>query len=175
MSTTMIYVIKRWGVKSVPIIAEYQNSHGSAPVVWDFMAQRYLGEEYHHRLKDMGELWNTSYREDIPMEYRRVMKVTCDRAILLNENALEAVSHIRKFVDEFPHPSNKVNHWAQIAEDIELFHSQNKYIAYGLRMTSMDENDFHGEPFMKRGKEHYHKINWKELGYFDAYASKITR
>ena len=50
-----------------------------------------------------------------------------------------------------------------------------KYIAYGLRMTSMDENDFHGEPFMKRGKEHYHKINWKELGYFDAYASKITR
>lgn len=172
MSETWLHGIPRWGAKQCPVLESYQNSHGSAPVVWNFMSKRYLGVEHYYQLDSDELLWATSRNDAIDLAHRKVMVMTYDRAVILSEHVDQAVKHIHAFLSEFQFPSNHVNHWAQIAEDLEKHNQKGKYLGFGFCMTTIGETFFEGEEYQKNGKYRRHKIDWKGEKFFPVYKDK---
>lgn len=169
MSETWLHGIRRWGEGACPILESYENSHGSAPVVWNFMTQRFADAESYYHIPDE-VLWKLAYRKDIPEHYRRVMLMTYDRAVILQADIEQAISDLHRFLDDFVFPSNRVNHWGQIAEDLKTYSSTKKYIGFGFCMTTIGDTFFQGEEYKKRHFYKHHKIRWKEEGFFSVYA-----
>lgn len=174
MSETLLHGIPRWGIKVCPVLAEYKNSHGTAPAVWDFLSNRFLNKKNYHHIEDINDLWKISRRDDVPEALRQVMKMTYDNAIILNEDIPQAVKDIEVYLKEIPLPSQYINHWAQIAEDLAYYGATGKYVGFGFCMTTIGETPFEGEEFKKNGKWKRHKISWKEEGFWNIYAYKKT-
>jgi hypothetical protein len=169
MSETWLHGIPRWGVKECPVLESYQNSHGGAPVVWNFMAQRYLNVPHYYHLDNDDLLWATSRNEKADLAHRKVMTMTYDRAVILREHVDQAVKHIHEFLAEFQYPMNTVNHWAQIAEDLQKHNQKGKYVGFGFCMTTIGETLFQGEEYLKNGKYRRSKIEWKRDKFFPVY------
>lgn len=168
MSETWLHGIRRWGEGVCPILETYDNAYGTANVVWDFMAQRFEGAQSYYGI-DEEKLWKLAYRQDIPEHFRRVMLMTYDRAIILNANVEQAVRDLNLFLNEFVFPMNVVNHWPQIAEDLEFYSKSKKYIGFGFCFMAAGDTFFEGEIYKKRHFEKNHKIKWREEGFFSVY------
>lgn len=80
-----------------PILESYQNSHGAAPVVWNFISQRFCNAD-RYCLVDEKILFKTAYREDIPEPFRKVMLMMYDRAVILNQHVGQAIQDIHTFL-----------------------------------------------------------------------------
>lgn len=169
MSETWLHGIPRWGVTKCPVLEGYENSHGSAPVVWNFMSSRYLGVDSYYQLDNISLLWATAHDKEIDIAHRMVMMMTYDRGVILSEHVDQAVKHIHEFLAEFQFPSNKVNHWVQIAEDLQKHNRKGKYVGFGFCMTTIGETFFEGEEYEKNGKFCRHKIDWKGDKFFPIY------
>lgn len=169
MSETLLHGIPRWGIKECPVLESYQNSHGSAPVIWNFLTQRILNKRSYYLLDDDKELWSLSRRSDVPEPFRQVMKMTYDRAVILSANIPRAVADIETILKEFPLPTNQVNHWAQIAEDLQKHNAKGKYLGFGFCMTTIGETFFQGEEYEKNGKWLRRRIDWKGEGFWSIY------
>ncbi|MCP0917812.1 hypothetical protein MUB04_14850 [Acinetobacter indicus] len=169
MSETLLHGIPRWGVKQCPVLESYQNSHGSAPVIWNFLTQRFLNKSSYHLLDEDKELWGLSKRSDVPKAYQQVMKMTYDYAVILSEDIPQAIADIETILKEFPLPTNRVNHWAQIAEDLQKHNTKGKYVGFGFCMTSIGDSFFYGEEYIKNGKYLRHRIDWRGKGFWNIY------
>jgi hypothetical protein len=171
MSETLLHGIERWGKTKCVILDVYKNSHGSVPVVWNFMANRFANvQSYYHLQDDL--LWKLAYKPEIPSAFRNVMLMTYDRAVLLQDDVPQAISDIQTFLNEFPLPSCTINHWAQIAEDLNTHHQSKKFIGFGFCMTTIGDTFFEGEEYKKRHLYLNKKIQWKEDGFFNVYSNR---
>lgn len=132
-------VIAVWPGEKSGELKELRNAFGSAPVIWDYMANRYLG---HGWMFDNDKLWPLAKRLDIPFHLRAVLAMTYDNMIVLRANYARAAECIRQYLNEYPVDENRVNHWPAIAE---LFESNPDCPAIGLWCTSVCENPFAGE------------------------------
>ncbi len=136
MSYTSIYSVKF--SKSCEEIAELRNSHGSAPVVWDLLAQKYLGTQPFQYWSVTDRLWPLYQDKKLPAHHRAVLGLTFDRAYLDHKNFKRAAEDIRKFLSDFPPNPEYVNHWPKIADIIENAKEKN----IGFQHTSVSENLF---------------------------------
>lgn len=133
-------------------IQELSNSWGSAPVVWDAVANRYLGKNYSDLMAygDMKELWPLWKDPTIPIEIRAVLMMTYDRLYVAKKDYARAARDIRYFLRAFPPKSGWANHWPWIAE---FFESDPDYPGIGFHHTSVSEDPYDG-PYDEDKEEH---------------------
>lgn len=164
MSYTTIKAV--WPGQKSEDIEELRNSHGSAPVVWNEIAKRYLGLNDYEYSFHTGELWPLYKREDMPAHQRVVLMMTYDNALVLKANYKQAAADIRAFLKDFPPKDGYANHWKRIAE---IFDGEPDCPAIGFHMTSVSEDPFQG-PFNEETEEH-DQPDWSV--YWDAYAEAM--
>lgn len=140
MSTTTIYKLHPGG--SYEELEELRNAHGSAPVVWGKMFERFVGGEEFSYWSRTDELWPLWRRKDIAPSLRAVLAMTYDNAYVEREHYARAAADIRAFLTEFSLDPERANHWPRIAE---VFESAPDCPAVGFQWTSVSENPFQGE------------------------------
>jgi len=152
MSYTTVKAI--WpGVKH-EALEELRNSHGSAPVIWGALCERYLGGR-NQWLFSCDALWPLYKREDVPACMRAVLMMTFDRAYVEKKDYAKAADDIREFLRMAPPPGQNVNHWPRIAD---LFESDPAIPAIGLHCTSVSEDPFQGQ--WNEEREDYDQPDW---------------
>lgn len=139
MSSTTIKAV--WLGNKTEDLLELRNSHGSAPVVWNELAKRYLGVIDHSYSLHGDEIWPLYKRDDMPPHHRSVLLITYDNAIVMKSDFKRAASDIRAFLTDFPPENGYVNHWSKIAE---IFESDPDCEAIGFWMTSVSCDPFSG-------------------------------
>lgn len=125
MSTSDLYIING---KSVSHVAEYRNGWGSAPICWDFLADRYFPDvnftDYmrpdfvgHDRKWKM--VWGLTKDDRLSNEEKVTLMVTFDNAYVPVEYLKEAGEALKKFYDlSRVWSEGKVNHWDDIGNDL---------------------------------------------------------
>lgn len=155
-----------WPGEKAEELEELRNSHGTAPVVWNAVAMRYLGlADYAYSLRTE-EVWPLYKRADMPRHQRAVLLMTYDDAIVMKVDYKQAATDIRSFLSDFQPRVGYANHWPRIAE---LFESNPDCPAIGFWMTSVCENPFEG-PWNEE-LERCDDPDWDR--YWDAY-SKVA-
>ncbi|MDC5046801.1 hypothetical protein OHW25_12790 [Acinetobacter baumannii] len=119
---------------------ELRNAWGTAPVVWDAMAQTYLRKS--NFMVCGNELWPLWKDKTIPEVHRAVHLITFDRAYIEKKDFQRAAADIRTFLKDFPPQENRVNHWTEIADYLE---TNPDVPAIGFHMTSVTENLYQGD------------------------------
>lgn len=140
MSSTTIIAV--WPGDRTEELDELRNSHGSAPIIWNAVAQRYLGLKDLEYFQHIEQVWPLYQRSDMPAHQRAVLLMTYDNAIVLREHYLRTSMDIRAFLADFPTDAQYVNHWGHIAA---LFETMPDCPAIGFWMTSISENPFEGD------------------------------
>lgn len=154
--TTIIHIHPNDRIEYGP---ELQNAWGSAPLIWDALCVKYFGlEPLRFMSSDMKRLWSLWKDKDLPISHRAVLMMTFDRAYVSFENFARAAGDIRKFLEDFPTPPDRVNHWGSIAE---YFESMPSVPAIGFWHTSVSDNPFAGR--WDEALEEYGPPNWDEL------------
>lgn len=139
MSRTTIKAI--WPGERHESVGELSNSWGSAPVVWNALAERYLGKpNYAYLSGNMSPLWELWKRTDVPESYRAVHMLTFDRAYVLRRDFARMAKDIRVFLSDFE-SSPGANHWPAVVEFLE---KNPDYPAIGLYCTSVACDPFEG-------------------------------
>ena len=154
MSTTEIKLLKH--PEGVIEEIELRNSHGSAPVVWDIMAQNYLGLPPFGYSFQTDKLWPLWKDLSIPEHQRAVLGMTYDNAVIIKTDFARAASDLKKFLQDFPVNPEYENHWPTI---LEVFESNPDCDAIGFYWTSVSEDPFLGE--YNEDTEEYEPMNWK--------------
>lgn len=153
MSDTTVIAV--WPGEKCVEMEELRNAWGSAPVIWDDMAKRYLNGTY---WSCIDKLWPLPKRQDIPFHLRAVLAMTFDNMIVHRANYARAAQCIRQYLVDFPAAEKKVNHWPFLAE---LFESNPDCPAIGLWCTSVCENPFAGE--WNDSKDEYEQPDWSKF------------
>jgi len=138
-------------------IEELRNSHGSAPVIWDPLCQRYLGTgPFSWSLDDtIDRLWPLWRDPALPEHQRAVLRMTYDYAYVSKKDFGRAAADIRKFLVDFPVNPQYVNHWPRIAE---IFEGNPDVPAIGFEWTSCAEDLWRGG--WDEDEEEYGLIDW---------------
>jgi hypothetical protein len=158
MSYTTIKAI--WPGEKHQDIEELRNGHGSAPVIWGALAERYLGQGRYSWLvedRDASAIFGLYKSPRVPASLRAVLAMTFDRAYVEKKDYKAAARDIREFLRIAPAPADHVNHWPRIAD---LFDSDPDYPAIGLHCTSVSEDPFQG-PWNEE-KEDYDPPDWTQ-------------
>ena len=167
MSRTTIIGI--WHGEKIESLEELANSWGSAPPVWEAMAERYLNCRDSYNVPGTGwmqlgdKLWDLAKRKDIPMEHRAVFMLTFDRAYVAKKNYPRMVEAIDQFLKDFPPKAGTVNHWRRIIGVLHIHDGRDSSNApgIGLYCSSVSENPFVG-PWNEEKKEN-DEPDWKNI------------
>lgn len=160
MSYTTVKAV--WIGERVEDLHEFRNARGSAPVVWNEMAKRYLGLRDHQYLFCCDNIWPLYRRSDVAAHHRNVLLMTYDDAIVTKANYKQAAADIRAFLVDFPPQQHFVNHWPHIAS---IFDSEPDCPAIGFHMTSVSEDPF--APVFDPQTNEYQQPQWSK--YWDVY------
>lgn len=155
MSTTEVKLLKY--PEGVIEIVEFQNSHGSAPVVWDAIGQKYLGLKPFHYSFFTEKLWPLWKDLSIPEHTRAVLAMTYDNTVIEKKDFLRAAKDIEKFLQDFPVNPEYENHWPEIQK---IFEENPDCDAIGFYWTSVTDDPFLGA--WNEEKEDYDTIDWKK-------------
>lgn len=118
MSTTTLYKLYKTKVTE---FAEFQNGHGSAPPIWDYLCKRFIGADANY-YSNVNELWPLAKDKRVPEILRVVHSFTFDGAycptekldILINASLIA----YKTFNECEQWGPSKVNHWQAIGEAI---------------------------------------------------------
>jgi hypothetical protein len=133
MSTSHLYRIYRTKATQ---FAEYHNSHGSAPVVWGHLRERFLGQERFGFYQDDKPLWALARDPRVPLPLRLCHAFTFDLAFCPVEH-IAGLADACERVAEITADARYVNHWAAIAADLKTHKAKVRQIGVGLGCTSV--------------------------------------
>lgn len=158
MSYTTIKAI--WPGERHEDLQELRNGHGSAPVIWGALCERYLGGNRNGWLFNdelSNKLWSLWQRQDVPLCMRAVLMMTFDRFYVERKDYARAASDIDEFLRIAPPPPGHINHWPTIAD---LFRSNPDIPAVGFHCTSVSEDPFQGDLNEESGE--YAQPDWSK-------------
>lgn len=157
MSYSTIYSISDAG--RCTELLELRNSHGSAPVIWQKMSEKYFGTTGAYGgvgggwMERIDDLFEIAKKPSTSIVDRALIWMTADLAIIEKEHFSKAAADIRQFLKDFTFDPQYVNHWPRIAE---FYDSKPKVRRIGIQHTSVSENPFEG-PWNEK-KERYDPI-----------------
>lgn len=116
MSTTDLYVLNQ---KSVRHAAEFQNGWGSAPLVWDYLGEKYITERPVYSLdqQHLKRVWRLADDTRLTTGERTALMLTFDYGYVPRDKlklAGEACQQFHADTSARPELANRVNHWAAI-------------------------------------------------------------
>lgn len=126
--------------ESVEELCELLNSHGTHPVIWNALCQKYYQTKdlaYNGTVLDL--LWPRWQDASIPVFERALLLMTYDHAYVLKRNYARAAHDIQQWLEAHPPHSGRVNHWPALRD---FYASDPPYEAIGLWGTSITENMF---------------------------------
>jgi hypothetical protein len=128
-------------------LAEYRNSWGLAPVVWDAMAQKYLGSKPYGYSQRIEELWPLHDDAGLPRWHRSVLRMTFDTRYIADADRPLAMDDIALWLHDFAAllDPKAVNHWPRFAWDLAAQRAEPPP-AIGVHQTSVSRNPWQG-PF----------------------------
>lgn len=144
MSHSTVYGLWPGQEKRVQL-AEFRNSWGMAPVVWDAIAQRHLKTVPHGWSEHMDRMWPLSEQADIPLATRAVLRMTFDTRYILATDVRRAIDDIAIFLHAYRDliDPTAANHWPAYA-NVLVTQWESKPKAFGVHHTSVSENPWEG-------------------------------
>lgn len=123
MSTSDLYVL--FG-KSTRHFAEFRNGWGSAPIAWDYLADRYIAEKPAYSLsgEHMKRVWALASDPRLSRAERIVLMLTFDRAFVPLAHLLDAAEACIAF-GAACEDGRRANHWPAIGEALRRAHETN--------------------------------------------------
>jgi hypothetical protein len=137
MSYTSLY--KVYKTKRIEI-EEFRNSHGSAPPVWEYLAETQFGLRYYNDINPMSLLWNLAYDKKVNLHVRLCHAFTFDYAYVSPEHfALmsDSAARMNVILEAWPKWAGCVNHWGLISETFKNLKVDKRCIGIGMRGTSV--------------------------------------
>lgn len=149
MSTSDLYIINH---KSTTWVAEYRNGWGSAPICWDFLAEKYFPDvnftdfnrpNYVGFDRKWKMVWGLASDTQVSDEERMALMFTFDNAYVPVKHLKEAGEALKKFYGLCRDWSEgKVNHWDAIGDElIRLSGRKLHYQARGVGLSRTSVND----------------------------------
>lgn len=144
MSYSTVYGLWPNDVKRIKL-AEFRNSWGMAPVVWNAMAQRHLGAAPHTWSQVSDVLWTLHEREDVPLAARAMLRMTFDHCYILATDVRRAIDDIAIFLHAYRDVIDPAgaNHWPAYA-NVLVTQWTDGPPAFGVHHTSVSENPWDG-------------------------------
>lgn len=157
MSYSTIQAI--WPGEKHENLMEYQNSYGTAPIVWNYFCEKHLRLDKYWWLSNATKtpnlLWNAWKRADIPESHRAVLLFTCDNIYVKKQHYRRFAKDLRQFLEAVMISANTVNHWPRIAQQFEM---EPEYPALALWCTSVTADRFDG-PYNEETND-YEPFDW---------------
>lgn len=146
MSTSDLYRVYR---TKTTHLAEFRNGWGTAPLLWEYLSERFIGAEYRWCF-DAGKdrrLWDLATDERVPRSLRLAHAFTFDRGIC----PLTRVGELADACDEVGATCAKeqhVNHWAAVAKVLREARAKPRQLGWALSCTSVNDvwMEWKGEP-----------------------------
>jgi hypothetical protein len=144
MSYSTMYGLWPGTEKRVRLV-EFRNSWGMAPVVWNAMAQHYLGAEPHGWSQHMDNLWPLHERAELPRWHRSVLRMTFDTRYIADADRPLAIDDIALWLHDFERymTPGGANHWPQLAWHLAATRDDQPP-AIGVHHTSVSRNPWQG-------------------------------
>ena len=117
---------------------ELRNSWGSAPLVWNALAMKYLGKGDYQGLDCVEDIVPALNDADAPRHHCILMALTFNRCVVTRKDFSEVAEAIDEFLVDFPVPGDRVNHWPTIAR----FFRETDEEAVGIWHTSVSESPY---------------------------------
>lgn len=151
MSFSALYAVSKTKARS---IGEFRNSHGTAPLIWDYLCQQFLGKERGGWLfGDNSALWALQRDERVHMSVRMTLCWTCDGAICPTSRLAELVTACED-TGKICAVNQHVNHWQALADAIKAHKPRGTTLGLGLSCTSVCDpwsgfprGEFRGKPW----------------------------
>lgn len=147
MSTSDLYLL--FG-KSVRHWSEHRNGWGSAPVVWDYLGDKYIPEKPTYSLNQdhLRKVWALSKGDGLSDAEMAALMFTFDDAYVPRANLNEVADWFDIFAAEVIADSNyanRANHWAAFAEEFrEIAATVKDYRLRGVCISCTSVNDIWG-------------------------------
>lgn len=127
------------------ILVQFGNSWGMAPVVWNVMAQKYLGRPPHAWSLGTDHLWRLADRADIDVTDRAVLRMTFDTAYIAAEDVPRAIDDIALFLHAHRAliDTAAANHWPALAWHLVAVRADPPPV-FGIQQTSVSQNPWAG-------------------------------
>lgn len=139
MSSTLMFGVPRKG--EIEQVKEYPNSWCSAPLIWDYMAKKYLTCNW----LQTGGYWEKVWHMKLEYFERVCLELTFDKIIVKKER----VDEVSKCLVKMHKLTNKkglaFNHLKSIADDMKKHKS--KYIGFCFIWTTVDDSGWDSERF----------------------------
>lgn len=149
MSTSDLYILNR---KSTQHIAEFRNGWGSAPLVWDYLGDKYIDENPIYSMSEsyLKKVW-ALHKDSRLEEWERIpLLMTFDKAYVPLDKVIEASVACLRFnteVGPLPKFKDRVNHWASIGNALAFVpHKKLSRFARGVVLSPMSVSDSWGQP-----------------------------
>lgn len=119
-------------------LAEFSNSHGSAPPVWEWLAVHHLGASHYYGVTD--SLWKLAKDTQVPVDVRLCHAFTFDYAVVPPEHfgrMSEACAAMNRILEVWPEWKDYVNHWGAFSELFKTLKVDKRCVGIGMRCTSV--------------------------------------
>lgn len=139
MSSSSLYRVYRTKAR---YLAEYRNSHGTAPVIWGHLTERFLNKPF-SMFDDLTSLWGLARDTRVPRTLRIVHAFCCDDAFCPVDRISELADACEvTYVATLK--AGYVNHWQSIADDLRTHKAKSRQIGISLGCTSVcDEWEYY--------------------------------
>ncbi|WP_010517873.1 hypothetical protein [Komagataeibacter oboediens] len=145
-------------------LAEYRNSWGTGPLIWDYLSKRYLGHKKSWMLLD-NALWDLATDMNVPASLRACHAITFDRGIVPFEYAQKMADLLRSGSEILSKGApDHVNHFSSIADDLGKIKLRKNALGFGLNCTSVSDVWLHGAWPGKPRKEAFDCFKYARLG-----------
>lgn len=140
MSTSDLYRVYR---TKATHYAEYRNGWGSAPPLWNYLCNTFLGSTNGWLCFDKEQsqrLWDLAIDERMPRLLRIAHAFCFDRGYC--PTLQRRVKELAEACDEVARVTSKpehVNHWAKIAADLRDARAKPKQVGWGISCTSVED------------------------------------
>lgn len=123
MSSSDLYVLNG---KSTTHLATFRNGWGSAPIVWDYLAYKYIAEKpaYSMASDHLERIWALASDQRLSHAERVVLMMTFDRAYVPVEQLVDAADACA-VVGAAVENGRQANHWPAISEALRAAASMN--------------------------------------------------
>lgn len=123
-------------------LTQLTSPHGSAPMIWKDMKDRYLGGDSLWQLSTLSRMWELVYDSTIPRYHRSVLAMTTDYAMIMKKDYAIAAEDIRLYLLDFPVSPHQVDVWSSIRESLLQAPEAE---AVGFHLNAFSENLFEGD------------------------------
>lgn len=144
-------IINVWPRKKHEHGAELSNSHGTAPILWNYISEKVYADSAYWLLKGSRDdsFWKNWENPNLSVAIRALFMFTFDGAYVVEKDYPRFSKDIWEALREMKVGHEKVNHWEIVRGIID---NGTKSPAIGLYCTSVSECPFCGEWSEKKEK-----------------------